>query len=354
MGVVAREARRRWAVVAAGIAALVAVPLVAAFAPVTAPRVAPAVLRERILAAARGAYQGYAESRGSLVLPDLPQLGDLSGLLGGSTSMRVWRAGPAAWRVAVLDPAGERDWFRTAGGTYTWDYGRNLWTETVGDPALRPPQPSDLVPPELARRLIADAGPGAALRALPARRVAGIAAAGLRVTPADPDTTIGRLDVWADPRTGLPLLVDVAGAFTTRFLEVSAAPPGGDVLVPQAAGSAGFTSTTQSEVTAALNTVARANLPGALAGRPRAPSPVSAVAVYGTGLSRFVVVAVPGRLGERTVSALRDAGGTPVAGGYLLRSAVLTVVVTRPGRRAYLVTGFASPALLTAAAAELR
>ena len=36
------------------------------------------------------------------------------------------------------------------------------------------------------------------------------AAAGLRLSPADPDTTVGRVDVWADPPTGLPLHVEVA------------------------------------------------------------------------------------------------------------------------------------------------
>jgi hypothetical protein len=338
------------------IGALVAVPLVVAFAPVDAPRVEPGVLRERILAAAAGPYQGYVESRGSVVLPDLPQLGDATALFGGTTSMRVWHADPDAWRVAVLDPVGEKDYFHTSSATFTWDYGRNLWTETVGDPAARPPQASDLVPPELAHRLLRDAGPDAALRALPDRRIAGIAAAGVRVVPADPDTTIGAIDVWADPRTGLPLLVDVAGAFTTRFLEVSAQRPADDILQPRAAGSSGFASSTQSEITSSLNSVARANLPGALAGRTRVPGPLSALAAYGTGLSRFVVVAVPGRLGERTLNALRNAGGAPLATGtgYLVRSAVLNIVVVRVGRRTYLVGGFAAADLLTAAAGELR
>ncbi|MGI5238514.1 hypothetical protein [Dactylosporangium sp. CA-139066] len=356
MSVVRREARRRWAVVAAMLGALVAIPLVVAFAPVDAPRIAPGELRERMLAAAEGPYQGYAESRGSVVLPDLPQLGDAAALFGGTTSLRAWHAGPDAWRVAVLDPVGEKDYFRTASAAFTWDYGRNLWTETAGEPAVRPPQASDLVPPELARRLLRDAGAGAALSARPARRVAGIAAPGLRVVPADPETTIGAIDVWADPRSGLPLEVDVGGAFTTRFLEVSTDPPAADVLQPRAAGSSGFASSTQSEITSSLNSVARANLPATLAGRNRVPGPLSALGAYGAGLSRFFVVAVPGRLGERTLAALRDAGGEPLASGtgYLVRSAVLNIVVTRSGRRTYLVAGFVAADRLTAAAGELR
>lgn len=354
MSVVGREARRRWTVVVAGIAALIAVPLVIAAAPVRTARVDPGTLRDRILASVDRPYQGYVDSRGSIVMPDLPQLGDVAQLLGGSNGMRVWHAGPRSWRVAVLDPVGEKDFFRTATGAYTWDYGRNLWTEVVGEPALRLPQAADLVPPELALRLLSGAGPGDALQALPAQRIAGIAAAGLRLVPADPDTTIDRLDIWADPQTGLPLRVDVGGAFTSRFLDVSQEPPPASVLVPEAAQSSGFTSTTQSDVTSSLNTVAGANLPGSLAGRARAPGPVSAVGVYGTGMSRFVVVAIPGRLGQRTLAALRNAGATAVPTGYVMRSAVLTLVVARPFRRTYLIIGFVTPDLLTQAAAELR
>ncbi|WP_433088025.1 hypothetical protein ACQP1P_19055 [Dactylosporangium sp. CA-052675] len=354
MSVVRREARRRWAVVAALAGVLVAVPLVVAFAPVSAERVEPAVLRDRIIAAAQGPYQGYVESRGSMVLPDLPQLADTAALFGGTTSMRVWHAGPDAWRVAVLEPAGEKDYFRTSSAVYTWDYGRNLWTGTAGEPAVRSPQASDLVPPELALRLLRDAGSGARITPLADRRIAGVAAAGIRVTPEDPETSIGAVDVWADPRTGLALEVDVGGALTTRFLDARVAPPADDVVQPRAAASSGFAAVTQSEVASALNSAARANLPGSLAGRARVPGPLSALAVYGDGLSRLVVVAVPGRLGERTMNALRNAGGTPVATGYLLRSSVLTLAVTRSGRRTYLVAGFVTADLITRAAGELR
>src|SRR4029453_13306921 len=98
-------------------------------------------------------------------------------------------------------------------------------TQVVGDLPARLPQAPDLLPPDLARRLLADAAPGDGLTALPPRRVAGIAAAGLRFTPGDPDTTIDRLDVWADPATGLPLQVELAGGFPSRFLALSLTPP---------------------------------------------------------------------------------------------------------------------------------
>jgi hypothetical protein len=347
-------AARRWAVVAAVIAILVAVPLVRAALPVGTPRVDPAVLRARILASAGVPYQGYVDAHGTIVLPALPQLGEVSQLFGGSTSMRVWRASPEAWRVAVLDPVGERDTYRAGKDTYTWDFSRNLWTQVVGDLPARLPAAPDLLPPDLARRLLADAAPGDTLTTLPSQRVAGVAADGLRFTPGDPDTTIGRLDVWADPATGLPLQVDLAGVFSSRFLDLGKDPPDAKVLIPDAAASSGFTTTSQNDVTAALNIVAGPGLPGSLAGKTRLPGSVAGLGVYGSGLSRFVVTPVPGRVGQRTLDAVRDAGGAPVAGGYALQSTVLTVLVVRPTRRTYVLAGFVSPELLGRAATELR
>jgi hypothetical protein len=348
-------ARRRWSVVAVVIALLVATPVVVEAWPARAAPIDPGLLRERILASAGLPYQGYVETSGRLALPAIPQLGDVVELFGGTTSMRVWRASARSWRVAVLDPIGERGFYATGSGAYRWDYDRNLWTEIIGDPPVRLPSAPDLLPPDLARRLLAEPAPGDHVEAIPARRVAGVTAAGLRFTPGDPDTTIGHVDVWADPASGLPVRVDLAGALTTRFLDLTQTPPPAGVLVPDAAGSSGFASTDRPDITTALNAVASANLPGTLAGRARVSGPVGAVAVYGTGLSRFVVLAVPGRLGPRVVNAIRDGGGAVVPGGYVVGSGLITVLASRPtGRRTYLVAGFVSADLLTRAAAELR
>jgi len=184
-------ALRRWSVVSAVVAVLVAVPLVRSVLPAKAATVDPHVLRDRILAAAGRPYQGYVLSQGILALPSIPQLGDVKTLFGGSNSLRVWHASTSAWRVAVLDPTGEQDYYRTADGTYTWDYEKNLWTQIVGEPPVRLPAAPDVVPPELAKRLLADE---TNVTPIGAKRVAGIVAAGLRFVPSDPDTTV-RYDV---------------------------------------------------------------------------------------------------------------------------------------------------------------
>jgi hypothetical protein len=366
--VVRRAALGRWSAVVGGVAALCLLPSAVAWWPTGAARADPGALRELVLASASRPYQGYVDSHGDVGLPDLPQLGDVTGLFGGSTSIRVWHAGPRAWRVAVVEPTGERDIYRTAEGTYLWDFRGNQFTAILGgDLPVRLPWAADVVPPELARRLLGTATAGGDhVRAIGSRRVAGVLAAGLRLTPADPDATIGSVDIWADPRTGLPLAVEVAQdgrvVFRTRFLELTQRAPAAEVVTPVAASSSTVAVTNQSGVASALNATLTAGLPRSLAGRDRVvvPGGVTGVAAYGDGFTRFVVVPLPGRVGAQSFGAVRDGGGTPVeftgrgAEGYVVRAAVLTTLVVRTaGRRTYLLAGFVTPDLLARAATDL-
>jgi Negative regulator of sigma E activity len=83
------------------------------------------------------------------------------------------------------------------------------------------------VPPALALRLLSEAGRQARFSVIAPVRVAGRSAAGLRMTPADPESTVGRVDIWADPSSGLPLMVEVFGrgsgrpALESLFFQVS-------------------------------------------------------------------------------------------------------------------------------------
>ena len=370
MGVVRREALRRWSVTAAGVAILCLLPAVVAAWPVRAASgIGPGELRDRVLASVNQPYSGYVTTDGRLRLPALPALEDVRGLFSGSARLRAWYASSSSWRVAELTATGERDTYRTVAGQYSWDYERNLVTELLGDPSVWLPGTSDVVPPVLARRLL---GAGGHLDPLPARRVAGVEAAGLRLTPDDPDTAIAWVDVWADPRTGLPVHVEVAGesaadpVFTSRFLEVRQAAPDPAALTPAAPPGAGFATTTPADSAEALGNVLNAQLPDTLVGKARSPiafaEGVTGAGVYGTGFSTLVVVGLPGRLGRQTLEAARDNGAAeiPLAGaqGYELRAAPLAaLVVHRPGdrsyRRTWLLTGLVDPQLLRRAAAEL-
>ncbi len=373
MSVVRREARHRWSLVGAAVAALCLAPVAVAAWP--SPRVDadPTALRDLILASASVPYQAYADTRGEVRLPDMPALTEVATLVGGTTRMRVWHASPRAWRVAVLEQSGERDIYQTADGTYEWDFSRNLVTHTVGEVPIRVPWAADFLPPDLARRLLGGAAHPDALTLIESRRVAGVAAAGLRLTPTDPDTTIGRVDVWANPATGLPVQVEVSGRdsttpiFVSRFLELDQRPPGPAVVTPAVPESASFAVTSAQDVAAAVNGVVPVALPDILAGRSRATLPIQGlevvgVAAYGAGLSTFVVLALPGRVGTQALQAARDKGGIPVefanGNGYETGTSLISALIVRSEgdrrtRRTFLLAGAVTPDVLRNAGGEL-
>ena len=355
MSVVRRSACRRWSLVIGGAAVLCLTPALLAARPAPGIRADPGQLRAKILASAARPYTGYAESQGLLGLPDLPELRDVVGLLGGATRIRAWYSSPTSWRVALVDLTGERDTYQTADGVYLWDFERKETLHVVGDVSVRPPWAEDAVPPDLARRLLRGATPKDRVQAIGSRRVAGVAAAGLRVTSADPGTTLGHVDVWADPSTGLPVEVEIAGrgsgdpVFTTRFLDLRQQRPGPTALTPAGPGR---TVDTQLAVGLALNRVAPATLPTTLAGQRLTATPSPGIGVYGDGWSRFVVLAVRGRIGSQFLRAAQSAGAAPLDLGkgqaVQLGAAVLSALIVRTAgdrasRRTYLAAGFVSP-----------
>ena len=395
--VVRGEAVRRWLAVGLGVAVLSSLPAVIAAWPAPAAAVDPTRLRGLILASADRPYQGYVDSQGELKLPDLPVVGEVLALARGATRIRTWYAGPRSWRVAVLTTTGERDIYRTADGTFLWDFERNLIGFTPGELPVRLPWAPDVVPPELTRRILAAAAPDDRISALPARRVAGVTAAGLRLTPADPKTTVGSVDIWADPDTGLPLRVQLTGkgatqpVLVTEFGDLRQTAPEGRILVPSAPDEAGLTVVGSEEVASAIGKVAPVLLPDSLAGRPAlrqvSISVVPGIAAYGSGLSTFAVLALPRGVGADALEKARRAGGTPFANapgsgeatirtdsgewiyltdlieGYELRAGVLSAVIVRTepplgevGRqrpRTYLLVGMVTLDLLRQAANEL-
>jgi len=361
--VVAAQTRRRWIVVLSVVALLSAVPVVLAHRPVPATGPDPAALRDRIVASAGQAYQGYAQSAGALGLPPLPHLEQVTALVSGTTQMRVWHGGPDRWRVDVLGPGTERGLYRLPGEQYLWDYAENQLTRIVGEQPLRLPRAADLTPPELARRLLRLAA-GDRLEPLAARRVAGMVAAGIRVVPAVPGTTVAHLDVWADPATGLPLQAEITArgerrpVFVTRFLEVALTAPAPAVLVPpDRRPGMGYTTTSAADVLAGLDRGDSLTPPDRLAGHPRqaAVGGISSAGVYGAGLARFVAVGVPGRLGDDVFgTASRWGRRLTVPGGdaVLITAGLLSLLVVRAGRT-YLVAGLVDEPLLRRVAADL-
>jgi hypothetical protein len=362
-------ARRRWALVLAGVGTLCALPALVGALPVNAGVVDPAQLRARILAA-EVPYAGYAESAGSLGLPDLPAIGDVGGLLGGRTALRTWYASPTQWRVDAITPTGEHDLYLTPAGSVTWDYEGSRRTDFLGRAALRLPRAADLLPPALAHRLLGGYSPADQLRSIPARRVAGIAAPGLRLLPADPDSSVGALDVWADPRTGLALRVDITGraggapSVTSQFLDLRQGPAAvsASVVTPPEPSGAHRSFADATALGRAIDRYPRTALPGRLAARDRSDlvgGDTDAVPTYGTGFAAFTVLQLPPDIADQVFDAVHAAQGSlsDLASGraVVLRTALLTLVVALPaaGPDGFLMAGPVNDRLLLQAAREL-
>lgn len=368
VSVVRRQARLRWCLLAAGVAVICAVPVLINALPVAAGRTADAArLRVLILHSANMPYQGYAESDGALGVPQLHELSDVTAMLDGTTRMRVWQASASRWRVDALSDAGEHDTYQLPGQTFVWDSGSELLTEVAGTQTVRLPRAADLVPPALALRLLHDAGSAGRVTGIPAKRVAGIVAPGLRLVPSDPATTIGHIDVWADPGTGLPLQVEVTGLgggqalMTSRFLQLSLGPPPRGVLTPEHGPGTGFSASHAADIARAIGSLDDEQLPGALAGRARVPPPAAykEIGIYGSGLSRFAVIAIRGRTGLRDLRSSRNNGGTPLTlakgFGVQIATPLITVVLVHPYASfdTFLIAGLAKPQLLVRAASQL-
>lgn len=327
----------------------------------------------RVLAMVQAArstgWSGTAESRGGLALPVTDVFGDLADLAGGTTTSRAWWRAPLQWRVDVLSAVGERDTIRDPAGSWAWDYQAASTTRTAIDPAtrVRLPEAVDLLPPTLGGRLLSEALPGEAGR-LPGRSIAGRDTVGLRIHPAQPESTVDHVDVWADLRTGVPLRVEVwaagaaTAAMTSTFLDVDLAvptpaavsftPPAGTHLDVRSDPRAG-------DIASAVDRLSPVRPPSSLAGLGPSPHtpPLGAIGIYGRGVTELV--AVP--LQERYAGSLRAqlAGAATAASGpdgtVELGVGPLHLLVTPDGDRGrfWLLAGTVTPDTLRRAAGEL-
>ncbi len=355
-------AARRWSAVAGLLGVLVATPFVIGALPASDSAVSAPDLRADVLASADVGFSGYAESAGGLALPVTDQLTSVADLFSDRTEMRVWWRGPADHRVDVITAAGETGIHRDAAGTWTWEYERA--TVTVGVPTpLALPAPPDLLPTVLGRRLLSEAT-DAELARIGARRVAGRNALGLRLVPSEPASSVGRVDVWVDPRSGLPLQVEVfekradLPALDTRFLDLQLGRPPAEITdFTPPVGSFVRQAREAEIVLEAGRRIDPVPLPPQLAGLPRRSleGVPPGIGLYGRGVTLLAVAPVPAGLARglrnalaSSPDAIRDDVGTRLAAGP-----VGLMLVETLGRGPYLITGTVTLNALSDAAEQL-
>ena len=212
----------------------------------TLPPRSPAQLLVDLQTARLDGLSGTVVASTDLGLPKLPTGGgqgssELSSLVSGSHTLRVWYAGPDSMRIALLGTLGESDVISTGRDVWTWTSANNTAEHRVlpvlgadSEPASRPPlDPSALprTPQEAADAALAAIDPTTLVSSGSAARVAGRPAYELVLQPRDTASLIGGVRIAIDATEHVPLRVQVypagsdTAAIEVAFTQVSFARP---------------------------------------------------------------------------------------------------------------------------------
>jgi outer membrane lipoprotein-sorting protein len=242
MSVIARRPLVRWAVPTAALAVAlgggVAVNALRASADTTLPPRTPAQLLADIQSARLDAGSGTVVESADLGLPSLPGVtggngsgsSDLTSLVTGSHTLRVWYAGQDKVRVALLGAAAESDVIRNGTDVWIWSSKQNEATHRVlpADKAPTPlPSSAPSTPQQAADEVLKALDPTTTVSTADTLKVAGRSAYDLVLRPKDTSTLIGSVHIAIDGEKHVPLQVQVfpkgsdAAAFSIGFRSVS-------------------------------------------------------------------------------------------------------------------------------------
>jgi hypothetical protein len=350
----------RWAVVSTVALVLAAAPLAPKVVPAHDTSITASKLYARIMASDDLGWSGEVRSLGSVQVPLTGStFGGVSRLLGEQTELRVWWRGSDDWRIDRLRTTGESDLVRDGGLTVRWNYEDNKVSFTPYSP-IRLPDDVDVVPVSLADRLLAGAH-ARELSRLPAQRVAGHNAPGLRLVPSDKRSTITRVDVWADESSGLPLAVKVYGAARTPVLstELTSFDPGKPTAAKvdfRLSHSLDFSRGVALDAAAGANAFAPFVPPASVAGLPRRgkAEDFGAVGVYGRGPTAVLAVPLRESVARGLRAQLRSSATSRDTGpGVAMEVGPLSVLLERVRNANFLLAGTVTPETLVKAADDL-
>jgi outer membrane lipoprotein-sorting protein len=322
---------------------------------------------------------GTVVERADLGLPALPTSigGDgsaqLSSLISGSHTLRVWYSGPDKARVALLGAVGEADIIHNGTDTWFWSSSDNTathMTTKAGDKAGLAPHatpsgiPSDLpkTPQELADRVLAAVDPTTSVSTDGSAIVAGRPAYELVLAPKDTSSLVAQVRIAIDGTAHVPTRAEVFAkdspqrpVFEIAFTQVSFTRPD--------AGVFRFSPPPGAKVTEgdADNGVIKGGKPDAA--KPAMPTVQPKSAVLGTGWTSVLVARIPQDTGTATPPKSRDNAAPGIdsflqtlpevhgawGSGHLLQSKLFTALLTDDGR---VLIGAVSSERLQAAAGD--
>ncbi|MDZ5447046.1 sigma-E factor regulatory protein RseB domain-containing protein [Micromonospora sp. 4G57] len=236
MSVLKNRAVLRWLVpVTAGVAVIGGGAAVGTFAadadPALPPRTAAQLLVDLQTSRLDG-LSGTVVQRADLGLPALANLAGLAGgnelttLLTGTHTLRVWYSGEERQRIALLDTLGERDLIRDGRDVWSWDSRTNSATHRVLPQDRTAPASLPATPAEAAGQALAAVDPTTAVTVGRSARVAGRDAYELVLTPRDADSLVHQVRIALDAKEHVPLRFEVLAdgadkpAFEVAFTQI--------------------------------------------------------------------------------------------------------------------------------------
>jgi len=355
----------RWAVPAAAAVAVVgagvaAKTLAVAAEPNLAPRSAAQLLVDLQTAQLDG-LSGTVVERAELGLPSIPLLtGDqsaqLTSLVSGKHTLRVWFSGPDKARVSLLGTQGQSDVIHNGTDTWVWNSQNATAQHYKGDPDTSGksdhPLPSDMpkTPQEAADLALKAIDPTTQVSTGTSAKIAGRDAYELILRPRDTSSLVGEVRLAIDAQEKLPLRVQVLArgnatpALEVAFTQVSfARPDNAEFAFNPPAGTK-----VEEQDPSAKAAEGKQQHPGASGEKQKST-------IVGTGwTSVFVLRSSDGPAGAADAADAKKAQDAiaqlPVGnGGHTFNSKLFSVLITDDGR---VLIGSVTPERLAQVAAD--
>ena len=232
MPVFTRHPAARWGVPAAAVAVALGgtglLSRVAASADQPLPPRSAAQLLVDLQTARLDAGSGTIVQRAALGLPALPSIGgsgssDLTSLISGNHTLRVWYSGPSRARLALLGTLGESDVIRNGSDAWIWSSDTNSATHYTlpNSSDARTPTPGDLAgrasltPQQAADAALKAIDPTTRVTTEGSARIAGRSAYELVLAPKDTGSLVGQVRIAIDSARHVPLRVQVVARGAT-------------------------------------------------------------------------------------------------------------------------------------------
>jgi outer membrane lipoprotein-sorting protein len=316
---------------------------------------------------------GTVVQTADLGLPSLPGItggqgdADLTKLVAGSNTARVWYAGEDKVRLALLGTLGETDMIRNGSDVWVWRSRDNTASHlTIPADADKPealPTGVPSTPQEAADAALAAIDPTTSVTTTGAASVAGRDAYELVLAPRDTASLIGQVRLAIDAKEHIPLRVDVYAkgandpAIRVAFQQISFAVPDAEQFVFNPPPGAKVTT----ESPSSLEKKHDGKVPPAVAkpkvAKPEAAKPQGTEAeptVVGKGWTSILVAKLPkGDSPEESAVAAVLESLPKVSGswgsGRLLSSSLFSALLTDDGR---VLVGAVAPEKLYEAAGK--